>query len=48
MLEVECQKVRQLRFMMEIQLSELEQLMEKLRQLQLKELYQETLLQLKQ
>ena len=50
MSEVECQTVRQLNFMMVIQLLELEQLMDRLRQLQLQlqELYQETLLQLKQ
>ena len=48
MLEVECQTVLQLSFTMVIQLSELEQLMERLQQLQLQELYQETLLQLKQ
>ena len=48
MLEVECQTVRKLTFTMVTQLSELEQLMEKLQQLQLQELYQENLLQLQQ
>ena len=48
MSKTECQTVRKLIFTMVIELSELEQLMEALRQLQLKKRYQETLLQLKQ
>ena len=48
MSKTECQTVRKLTFMMVIDLSELEQLVEGLRQLQLQTLYQELLLQLKQ
>ena len=49
MFKTECQTVRQLTFtMVVINLSELEKLVEGLRQLQLQTLYQELLLQLKQ
>ena len=48
MSEPACQTVRQLNFMMVIELLELEQLMDRLLQLQLQKLYQEILLRLKQ
>ena len=48
MLETEYQTVRQLNFMMVIELLELEQLMDRLLQLQLQKLCQEILLKLKQ
>ena len=48
MSKTECQTVRQLTFTMVLNLSELEKLVEGLLQLQLKMLYQENLLQLKQ
>ena len=48
MLETECQTVQQLSFTMVIELLELEQLVEELRQLQLQKPYQENHLKLKQ
>ena len=48
MLKTAYQTVRQLNFMMVIELLELEQLMDRLLQLQLQKLYQEPLLLLKQ
>ena len=48
MLETEYRTILKLIFTMVIELLELEQLMDRLRQLQLKNLYQEILLRLKQ
>ena len=48
MLETEYRTILKLIFTMVIELSELEQLMEELRQLQLQKLYQENHLELKQ
>ena len=48
MLETEYRTILKLIFTMVIELSELEQLMDRLRQLQLKNLYQENHLKLKQ
>ena len=48
MSKTECQTVRKLTFTMVLDLSELEQLLELLQQLQLQKLYQEILLLLKQ